>query len=151
MIGAGIGGLSAAYDLVNAGNKVVVFEASGSVGGLASGFKESHWDWSIERYYHHWFASDHHMLGLIKELGWSDKVLFPKPKTVMNYRVIVPLTDNPPFFIQVWAEALTRSALAWLDCFCVSQKIGRLWKNLRQINGCVSGQAILYMNLCGSP
>jgi len=86
VIGAGIGGLSAAYDLVNAGNKVVVFEASGSVGGLASGFKESHWDWSIERYYHHWFASDQHMLALIKELGWSDKVLFPKPKTVMNYK-----------------------------------------------------------------
>ena len=86
VIGAGIGGLSAAYDLVNAGNKVVVFEAAGSVGGLASGFKESHWDWSIERYYHHWFASDKYMLGLIDELGWSDKVLFPKPKTVMNYK-----------------------------------------------------------------
>ncbi len=54
--------------------------------GLAAGFKEPHWDWSVEQYYHHWFASDQHMLGLINELGWSDKVLFPRPYTVMYYR-----------------------------------------------------------------
>jgi protoporphyrinogen oxidase len=40
----------------------------------------------VEQYYHHWFASDRHMLGLINELGWSDKVLFPRPYTVMYYQ-----------------------------------------------------------------
>ena len=86
VIGAGIGGMSAAYDLAKAGRKVTIFEAADHVGGLAAGFKEPHWDWSVERYYHHWFASDQHMLGLIDELGWSDKVLFPKPKTVIFYK-----------------------------------------------------------------
>jgi protoporphyrinogen oxidase len=86
IIGAGIGGLSAAYDLANAGNKVTIFEASDHVGGLAAGFKEPHWDWTVERFYHHWFASDEHMLGLIEELGWSDKVLFPRPVTVMYHK-----------------------------------------------------------------
>jgi protoporphyrinogen oxidase len=86
IIGAGFGGLSAAYDLVRQGNQVTIYEASANVGGLAAGFKEPHWDWSVERYYHHWFASDRHMLGLINELGWSDKVLFPRPYTVMYYR-----------------------------------------------------------------
>jgi len=78
--------MSAAYDLAKAGRKVTIFEAADHVGGLAAGFKEPHWDWSVERYYHHWFASDQHMLGLIDELGWSDKVLFPKPKTVIFYK-----------------------------------------------------------------
>ena len=86
VIGAGIGGLSAAYDLVKAGKDVTLYEAADHVGGLAAGFKEPHWDWSVERYYHHWFASDRYMLGLIEELGWSDKVLFPKPTTVMYYK-----------------------------------------------------------------
>lgn len=85
IIGAGIGGLSAAYDLARGGRAVTVFEASPQVGGLASGFKEPHWDWSVEKYYHHWFASDQHILGLIEELGWSDQVIFPRPYTVMYH------------------------------------------------------------------
>lgn len=83
IIGAGFGGLAAAYDLNRAGHRVTIFEAADHVGGLAAGFKEPHWDWSVEKFYHHWFASDRHMLGLIRELGWEDKVLFPRPYTVL--------------------------------------------------------------------
>ncbi|MCJ7585797.1 MAG: NAD(P)/FAD-dependent oxidoreductase [Anaerolineales bacterium] len=85
IIGAGFGGMAAAYDLAKAGHKVTIYEAAETVGGLASGFKEPHWDWWVEKYYHHWFASDRHMLGLIRELGWEDKVLFPRPYTVMYH------------------------------------------------------------------
>ncbi len=85
IIGAGIGGLAAAYDLVQAGNQVTIFEKEEYVGGLASGVKEPHWEWSVEKYYHHWFASDQHILGLIEELGWSDKVIFPRPYTVVYH------------------------------------------------------------------
>ena len=83
IIGAGYAGMSAAYDLARKGQKVTIFEASDQVGGLASGFKEPHWNWSVEKYYHHWFASDQHILGLIDELGLSRKVLFPRPYTVL--------------------------------------------------------------------
>jgi protoporphyrinogen oxidase len=86
VIGAGFGGMAAAYDLAKAGHKVTIFEASDYVGGLASGFKEPGWDWWVEKFYHHWFASDKYMLGLIRELGWEDKVLFPRPYTVMYYK-----------------------------------------------------------------
>jgi protoporphyrinogen oxidase len=86
IIGAGIGGMAAAYDLALAGKQVTIYEADDQVGGLASGFKEPHWDWWVEKYYHHWFASDHHMLALIDELGWKDQVLFHRPYTVMHYK-----------------------------------------------------------------
>ena len=86
VIGGGIGGLSAAYDLTQAGKQVTVFEAADTVGGLAAGFKEPHWAWSVERFYHHWFQSDQYILGLIDELGWSHKVRFPRPLTVMYHQ-----------------------------------------------------------------
>ena len=86
VIGAGYGGMSAAWDLVREGHDVTIFEAADHTGGLASGFKEPHWDWSVEYFYHHWFASDEHMLGLIEELGLSDNVIFPRPTTVMYHK-----------------------------------------------------------------
>ena len=86
VIGAGVGGMSAAYDLLKAGHSLVIYESDRQVGGLVQGFKEPGWDWTVEKFYHHWFASDRHMLGLIDELGWSDQVLFPRPFTVMYYK-----------------------------------------------------------------
>ncbi|MBI5351881.1 MAG: NAD(P)/FAD-dependent oxidoreductase [Chloroflexi bacterium] len=86
IIGAGYSGMVAAYDLKKAGYDVTIFESAEYVGGLASGFKEPHWDWSVEKFYHHWFQSDSEMLGLIRELGLEDKVRFPRPLTVMLYK-----------------------------------------------------------------
>ena len=85
IIGAGMAGLAAAYDLNKAGHRVTIYEAAPQVGGLAAGFKAPHWDWTLEKYYHHWFQSDKHILGLIRELGWSDKVIFPRPYTVIYF------------------------------------------------------------------
>ena len=38
IIGAGFGGMAAAFDLQKAGHKVTIFEAADYAGGLASGF-----------------------------------------------------------------------------------------------------------------
>lgn len=83
IVGAGFGGLSAAYDLVKAGHQVTIFENAATPGGLAAGYKEPGWDWTVEKFYHHWFTSDKHMFGLIHELGLDAKVMVRSPKTVM--------------------------------------------------------------------
>jgi protoporphyrinogen oxidase len=85
VIGAGVAGLAAAYDLSRAGHRVTVFEADPGVGGLAAGFRAPHWDWSLERFYHHWFASDRDLKRLIAELGWGDMVVFERPYTVVYH------------------------------------------------------------------
>ena len=53
IVGGGIAGLTAAYDLLAAGHKVTVFEAGEQTGGLAAGFKDERWQWPLEKYYHH--------------------------------------------------------------------------------------------------
>jgi len=95
IIGAGPAGLAAAYDLTRAGHQVIIYEGAPNVGGLASGFKAPHWDWTLERFYHHWFASDKAILGLINELGWSDQVLFPRPYTVAYVNGKFQPLDSP--------------------------------------------------------
>ncbi|MBX3064302.1 MAG: NAD(P)/FAD-dependent oxidoreductase [Anaerolineae bacterium] len=94
IIGAGPAGMTAAYDLVKAGHQVTIFEAGDRVGGLAAGFKDEGWDWQLEKFYHHWFQSDHDILNLIAELGLSDQVLFPRPKTSMWSRGKIFPFDN---------------------------------------------------------
>ena len=113
IIGAGFSGMAAAWDLVRAGHKVSIYEANDHVGGLGAGFKEPHWDWSVEKYYHHWFASDKHMLGLIDELGLSDKVLFPRPYTVVYHNGKFYPFDSIP-------QAILFPGLGWGLVTCVA-------------------------------
>lgn len=81
IIGGGVTGLAAAWDLTAQGHEVDIFEAESRVGGLAGGFRDEGWDWSLEKFYHHWFTTDHDMLKLADEMGVRDKVFFPRPKT----------------------------------------------------------------------
>ena len=97
IIGAGVTGLTAAYDLLSHGHQVTLFEARPYVGGLAAGFKDEAWDWSLERFYHHIFASDRDIIQLVQELGIADRLFFPSPVTsIYKDGVLYPI--NKPLF-----------------------------------------------------
>lgn len=83
IVGGGFTGLSAAYELAVAGQKVIVLEKESMVGGLASGFMVG--EFTLERFYHHWFTNDVHVMDLIKEIGRSDEVVFRPTRTGMYY------------------------------------------------------------------
>ncbi len=95
VIGAGVGGMAAAYDLAKGGAEVVIFEQEDSVGGLAAGFKEEGWAWSLEKYYHHWFQSDKEIRSLLTELGLEQNLHFYRPKTVVFHNENFYPLDSP--------------------------------------------------------
>jgi len=92
IIGAGITGLSAAYNLIKKGHEVVVFERSITPGGLGTYIKvENNY---IERFYHHFFESDKEIKKMAKELGIADKLKFYKAKTgVFSENKIYPFSS----------------------------------------------------------
>ncbi len=81
ILGAGIAGLTAAHDLAKGGHAVTVYEAADRAGGLASGFRDERWKWPLERFYHHLFSTDWAIRGLVKEIGYDDKLSFRRQIT----------------------------------------------------------------------
>ncbi|HVT01451.1 MAG TPA: FAD-dependent oxidoreductase [Patescibacteria group bacterium] len=79
IIGAGFTGLAAAYYLGKSGHKVTILDMGEKPGGLAIGYKEKEWDWTLEEHYHHWFTNDFSVLDLAKEIGYE--VVIRRPKT----------------------------------------------------------------------
>ena len=95
IIGAGLTGLTAAYDLAKRGHAVTVYEARPYAGGLAAGFRDERWEWPLDRFYHHWFASDQDVIGLIEELGARDRLFFPRPTTSIYHQGRIYPFDSP--------------------------------------------------------
>jgi protoporphyrinogen oxidase len=106
IVGAGFTGLAAAYELAKAGQRVVVLEKEPVVGGLASGFKVG--EFTLERFYHHWFTNDVHVMDLIDEIGCSDQVVFRPTRTGMYYA-------NTIFRLSTPLDLLRFSALSFAD------------------------------------
>lgn len=83
IIGGGFTGLAIAHDLTKAGKKVVVLEADPAVGGLAGSFEVG--GESLEKFYHHWFTNDVHVMDMIRELGKEANILHRPTRTGMYY------------------------------------------------------------------
>jgi len=81
IIGGGITGLTAAYELTKRGAKATVFEKDESLGGLANGFSGGAWGWKLEKTYHHFFTNDRAIIGLAKELGMNKDLMILSPTT----------------------------------------------------------------------
>ncbi|MCX8009345.1 MAG: FAD-dependent oxidoreductase, partial [Patescibacteria group bacterium] len=81
IVGGGITGLTAAYELTKQGHRVIIVEKDSYLGGLAAGFKKKTWRWSLEYTYHHLFTNDHDILSLAKELGLEHAFIVKRPIT----------------------------------------------------------------------
>jgi len=79
IIGAGFTGLTAAFELQKKGHFVSMFEKEQIPGGLAMGFQNDAWEWSLEKHYHHIFTSDDDILKLTLEIEVQFR--FSRPNT----------------------------------------------------------------------
>jgi protoporphyrinogen oxidase len=88
ILGGGALGLTLAYRLALAGERVTLYEREASAGGLAGGFRVTPPDategqsgpW-LEKFYHHLFHTDADAIALIAELGLGDKLSWSAPNS----------------------------------------------------------------------
>ncbi len=83
IIGAGFTGLAAAYELAKQGISVTVLEAEAEIGGLAAAFDVQ--GEKLDRFYHHWFTNDQHVMQLIDELDLNDHISINPTHTSVYY------------------------------------------------------------------
>ena len=83
IIGAGFCGLAAAYELGKHDIRATVLERDSEIGGLAGSFEVN--GVRLEKFYHHWFTNDVHVMQLIEELGKQDQILLRPTRTGMYY------------------------------------------------------------------
>ena len=83
IIGAGFCGLAAGFELSKLGIRVTILEQDSDIGGLAGSFSVN--GMRLEKFYHHWFTNDEHVMQLVTELGTQQDVLFRPGRTGMYY------------------------------------------------------------------
>jgi protoporphyrinogen oxidase len=106
VIGAGFTGLAAAYQLTSLGIGVTVLEEDSEVGGLAGCFDVN--GERLEKFYHHWFVTDSHIMQLIRELGGEDNIVHRPTRTGMYFA-------NNFFSLSAPLDVLRFKPLKYLD------------------------------------
>ena len=125
IIGAGFTGLSAGFKLSKK-EDVTIFEKDSRPGGLAIGFKESGWKWSLEKHYHHIFTSDKAIQRLASSIGV--KILFKRPKTSIFIQGSVYRLDSPMSLLKFPLLSLSDRLRTGLVLSYL--KVSPFWKNL---------------------
>ena len=92
VIGAGLTGLTAAKELVDNGEEVLVVEREKEVGGFMGCVTRN--GYSVEKYYHHFFTDSPNFTKLIDDLGLSKKLEWKKATNGAYYDKLYPL-DTP--------------------------------------------------------
>ena len=75
--------MSIAYELTKLNYDVSIFDESKEIGGLAGSFDVG--QYSLEKFYHHWFTSDIAIMELIKELNLENNIKFNNSKTGLYF------------------------------------------------------------------
>jgi len=128
IVGAGFTGLTAALRLVQNGHEVVVFDRELKPGGLAVGFKDDKWGWSLERHYHHIFTSDTEIQDMAGQVG--EKFFFVKPKTSTFIKGRVWQVDSPINLLKFGAMSFPSRIKTGLGMAFL--KVTTDWKSLEQ-------------------
>lgn len=94
IIGAGVAGLTAAYDFSRAGHSVTIYESAPFIGGQASTIEVG--GGRLERGYHHLFTNDTDIIDLMGEMGIGESLQWYPSKvgTYVDgkvYRTTTPL------------------------------------------------------------
>ena len=121
IIGGGVAGLAAAYDLTAKGHYAEVFEVAPFLGGQASTFPVG--GGRLERGYHHLFVSDTAITELIHELGLGHRLAWLESRvglfhdgriwdfsTPMDLLRFKPLSLWDRFRVGLWTLRLQRTA-----------------------------------------
>jgi len=87
IIGGGFTALAAGYYLTKAGIQTHLFEKENAVGGLAIGYKEKKWKWSLEQHYHHWFTNDHAILSLAHDISYPVHTTIPHTNLYVHEKI----------------------------------------------------------------
>ncbi|MCX6726842.1 MAG: FAD-dependent oxidoreductase [Candidatus Shapirobacteria bacterium] len=151
IVGAGLTGLVAGYRLSQKGYKVTIYEKNDDIGGLMGSFKIG--DTTLEKAYHHIFKTDKYIIGLIEELGLSDKLKWHEEKTALYYDgQIYPFMgaiDLLKFkqldliskirlgLVKIWLEKDNNwekyngvTAVEWMKKYCGEKGYGVIWEPL---------------------
>jgi len=130
VIGAGFCGLTAAYELAKRGLRVTVLEQEPEIGGLAGSFVVN--GTRLEKFYHHWFTSDRHVIELIHDLGAGDQILLRSTRTGMFYANKMLRLSSP--FDVLRFKALPPIDRIRLGLLALRVKAVRNWKELETLS-----------------
>lgn len=141
IVGAGFTGLSAAWCLNHAGYSVTVIEQASQPGGLAGGWREKDWHWSLEKHYHHVFASDRALKRFLKETDLIDRLFFKQPITGFwtngqTTSLVNSLTPRSLLALgqlkltQRWQKLENKLAAQWLKNHLGEASFERYWQPL---------------------
>lgn len=132
IIGSGVAGLTAGYKLCKS-NEIVIFEKDAEIGGMAASYCQDYVGkkYFIEKYYHHIFRGDSELLGLIRELGLEERMLWLKGKNAY-------FVEGKNYPMNTPSEILRFDPLSFTDLV----KLGLLVLRIKLINDTTSYDSI---------
>lgn len=154
VVGAGIMGLTTAYELLKKGYNVTLFEKDKRIGGMSASFDFD--GLMIERYYHFFCKPDTHFFELLKELGIYSHLKWNETKMGFLYEGELFKWENPVnllmfprlgpiskirFGLQVlmaikrkkWDELDGLYAIQWIKSFIGEKAYNVLWDSLLRL------------------
>lgn len=129
VIGAGLAGLAASYDLLSAGQQVTLIDAAPFLGGLAGSLQIE--GQSVERFYHFICRADRHLTDFIAEVGLQNRLHWSQTNTAFY-------TQGRLFSFGTPFDLLSFSAVPWsqrirFGLHIISSRYRSQWRQLDKI------------------